>query len=501
MLQNKIVDLFVKNFSDTYKVYPASIKEKNDNVFFLVKGNQKKYLVIADSPSKQRQLDFDSEKEKSIEDFGQDGLLFKICPLTHNNLTKLQSVFNYLYPSIAKNRASFGTGDRLGIATPAHLKAFHGKDIFPVLAQLSTREITRTESSLQRVMDNAIWGCFEMGYEGPFGSDADHIKDFDNLQEAINCGFTLYTIDPSDHINKDIIHKSSNEIRNEYQSYPNRKAFEELYLNRNYKIGDEELYFDENNLAEIILTYGYAIDHVEKFYNYLREHNKRDFELEFSIDETDNSTSPLAHLWIVLELQRRGVNLNNLAPHFIGDWEKGVEYIGDVNKFKEEFKVHCLIAANMGGYKLSLHSGSDKFSVYPIFARETGNFFHIKTAGTSWLEAAKVIALCQPDLYREIHKFALSCFDKDRFSYHLSTDLNKIPDIGKLQDTELEALFKNNNARQLIHITYGSILKEKNKRGQYKFREKIYKTLFDNEKTHYQKVSQHIKHHLDLLSI
>ncbi|MCK9316627.1 MAG: tagaturonate epimerase family protein [Verrucomicrobia bacterium] len=501
MLQNKIVDLFVKNFSDTYKVYPASIKEKNDNVFFLVKDNQKKYLVIAAPPSKQRQLGFNPEKEKEIEDSSQDGLLFKICPLTHDNLKQLKVIFNYLRPSIAGNMASFGTGDRLGIATPAHIAAFQGKNIFPVLAQLSTREITRTESSLQKVMDNAIWGCFEGGYEGPFGADADHIKDFDNLQEAINCGFTLYTIDPSDHINKDIFYNSPGEIKNLYQSHQKRRFFEKVYLDKKYKIGNKDFYFDENSLAEIFLTYGKAVDFVEKCYKYLTEHNKDDFELEFSIDETDNSTSPLAHLWIVLELQRRGVSLNNLAPHFIGDWEKGVEYIGDVNKFKVEFKLHCLIAANMGGYKLSLHSGSDKFSVYPTFARETGNFFHIKTAGTSWLEAVKVVALCHPDLYREIHEFALTCFDKDRFSYHLSTDINNIPDIDKLSDMELGSLFANNNARQLIHITYGSILKEKDEKGQYKFRERIFKTLFDNEKTHYEKVSQHIKHHLDLLII
>ncbi|MDI9596503.1 MAG: tagaturonate epimerase family protein, partial [Atribacterota bacterium] len=138
MLQNKIVDLFVKNFNDTYKVYPASIKEKNDNVFFLVKDNQKKYLVIAAPPSKQRQLGFNPEKEKEIEDSSQDGLLFKICPLTHDNLKQLKVIFNYLRPSIAGNMASFGTGDRLGIATPAHIAAFQGKNIFPVLAQLST---------------------------------------------------------------------------------------------------------------------------------------------------------------------------------------------------------------------------------------------------------------------------------------------------------------------------------------------------------------------------
>ena len=206
-------------------------------------------------------------------------------------------------------------------------------------------------------------------------------------------------------------------------------------------------------------------------------------------------------LWIVSELQRREISFQNIAPHYIGDWEKGIDYIGDVDAFQEEFKIHCQIAAQMGGYKLSLHSGSDKFSVYPIFARESDGLFHIKTAGTSWLEAAKVLSMCQPDLYREIHHFALKCFDKDRFSYHLSTDLQRIPDITKLKDEELPHLFSDTNSRQLIHITYGSILREKDQKGTYKFRDRIYRVLFQNENIHNQEVTNHIKHHLELLNL
>jgi hypothetical protein len=155
----------------------------------------------------------------------------------------------------------------------------------------------------------------------------------------------------------------------------------------------------------------------------------------------------------------------------------------------------------LGGYKLSLHSGSDKFSVYPIFAEETNGYFHVKTAGTSWLEAVKAIVVCEPALYREMHEFALKRFEKESFSYLLSTDLQKIPNIKKMEDKQLIELFSNNNARQLIHITYGSILREKDKNGRYRFRERIFKTLFDHEKAHYQAVTQHIKHHLDLLSV
>jgi len=499
MQKREIMEMFSRYFGDKYQIYQNSLKEKKEYFFSMVKDNQKKYLYVAGLPEKVKELNLHTNEEKSID--GNQNFLFQICSLTNHNLNQLRSVLNYLKPSCTRMKASFGTGDRLGIATPAHIQAFRGKNIFPVLAQQSVREMERTESHWKKVLDNAIWGCFEEGYEGPFGADADHVKDLENLQKAIDCGFTFYTLDPSDHIDENIIHLSMTELRKKYQELPERRELESIYLDKEYKIGNHELIFNQDDLVKIVLTYGEAIKHVEKCYQLLKKNHKEDFELEVSIDETPNSTSPLAHLWIASELHRRGVNFQNLAPHYIGDWEKGIDYIGDVDTFQEEFKLHCQIASKMGGYKLSLHSGSDKFSVYPIFAHESNDLFHVKTAGTSWLEAVKAIAICQPDLYREMHHFALSCFEKDRFSYHLSTDLEKIPPVMSLNDEELIKLFENNHARQLMHITYGSILRKKDDMGRYQFRDRIYQSLFKNEEIHYQKVTQHIKHHLELLEV
>ena len=207
----------------------------------------------------------------------------------------------------------------------------------------------------------------------------------------------------------------------------------------------------------------------------------------------------MAHLFIVLELQRRGVNFQNIALHFLGDWQKGIEYIGDVKQFTREFSLHAAIAKNIGGYKLSLHTGSDKFSVYPIFSQETDGLCHIKTAGTSWLEEVKVVAMKDPALYREIHQFALKNFAKDRASYNLTTDLSRVPNIDKLSDEQLVDLFNKPDSRQLIHITYGSILREKDNEGKYIFKDRVYKILFEYEEDHYRELSNHIRRHLELL--
>ncbi|TET07086.1 MAG: hypothetical protein E3J83_05525, partial [Candidatus Atribacteria bacterium] len=177
----------------------------------------------------------------------------------------------------------------------------------------------------------------------------------------------------------------------------------------------------------------------------------------------------------------------------------GIEYIGNVEEFAKEFSLHTALSKSIGRYKLSLHTGSDKFSVYPIFAQETDGLCHIKTAGTSWLEEAKVIAIKDPVLYREIHRFALENFEKDRASYNLTTDLSRVSNIDELSDEQLVDLFNKPDSRQLIHITYGSILRAKDNKGKYIFKDRIYQVLFRYEEDHYRELSNHIRRHLELL--
>jgi len=496
MNKQDILQYFSKRYSDRFKVYPSSIKSEKDNYFFLSRDNYKKYLIVIGTHGICKDFKGDNLEEIKID---KDELFLKVCYLNHHNLNLLREIFPWLKPSFCGLKPSFGTGDRLGIATPAHLQAFQDKDIFPVLAQQSVREMSRTERNWQKVLDDTIWGCFEEGYEGLFGADADHVKNIKELKEAADCGFTMFTLDPSDFISKDIEELNEQELNQLYNKIPKNKEIENIYLNKKYRISEQELIFDEESLRKIILTYSEALNHVVKCYEFLKDYKKERFDLEISVDETPTVTSPLAHLFIVLELKRRGVDFQNIALHFLGDWQKGIEYIGDVKQFAREFSLHAAIAKNIGEYKLSLHTGSDKFSVYPIFFQETNGLCHIKTAGTSWLEEAKVVAMKDPTLYREIHRFALENFAKDRASYNLTTDLSRVPNIDKLSDGQLVDLFNKPDSRQLINITYGSILKAKDNEGKYIFKDTIYKILFKYEEDHYRELSNHIKRHLELL--
>src|SRR5690606_16530037 len=137
----------------------------------------------------------------------------------------------------------------------------------------------------------------------------------------------------------------------------------------------------------------------------------RDFDFEISIDETETITSPMAHFFVANELTSKGVNVISLAPRFCGEFQTGIDYIGDVEQVEKELSEHALIAEHFG-YKLSIHSGSDKFKVFPIIAKYTKGVVHVKTAGTNWLEAVRVIAKTNPKLYRRMHQFALDNFEE-----------------------------------------------------------------------------------------
>ena len=137
--------------------------------------------------------------------------------------------------------------------------------------------------------------------------------------------------------------------------------------------------------------------------------------------------------------------------------------------------------------------------VFSIFGKLTKGRFHVKTAGTNWLEAMKLVAMVDPDLYREIHAFALSKFDEVTQYYHVTTDITRIPEVSTLADKDLVKLFNHNDARQLIHITYGPILSTKNADGEYLFKDRLYRLWKEYEEQYANLLFVHIGRHCEKL--
>jgi hypothetical protein len=215
---------------------------------------------------------------------------------------------------------------------------------------------------------------------------------------------------------------------------------------------------------------------------------KDTFDFEVSVDETDSPTTPLEHYFIANELTRLGVRFTSLAPRFIGRFEKGVDYIGDLDALDAELAKHAAVTAHFGSYKLSLHSGSDKFSVYPLVAKHWGERIHVKTAGTSYLEALRVLAIHAPDLFLKIYTLGCERYETDKRTYHVSAQLDRLP-----PSDDLPALLDDFHARQILHVTFGSALA--------RYGTEIKEALVKNETAYMEGLKAHFEKHLRLLLV
>ncbi len=271
-------------------------------------------------------------------------------------------------------------------------------------------------------------------------------------------------------------------------------------LGKTFIIEDLSITFDEPTLLKAAVKYGNAVAHVADMYQHLvQAAGTRPFEFEVSVDETEQPTSHAEHIYIASELNRLGVKWISLAPRYVGRFEKGVDYIGDLAAFETDFAGHAAIARHFGPYKLSLHSGSDKFSIYPIATRHTGGLVHLKTAGTSYLEALRTIAAVDPSFFREIYEFAPERYNTDRVSYHVSAELKRAPLPNSVSNWP--ALLDQFDAREILHVTFGSVLTDKTALGDWRFRTRFMDFLRANPEAYAANLEKHFVRHLTLFAL
>lgn len=470
-------------------VYEESLQEVEGSLLFLVKEELDKFLVIVGD-----NLATDAFEGKV---FTIGAYSVKKAPLSAHNAQVLRRLFTWTAPQpFGSSGVSMGLGDRLGLASPGHLKAIKNTKVRPVLAQQSMRELQLTNRTYQDVLDAASWAVFQTGYEGGFGADGDHLKKIEDIKVALELGFSMITLDCSEHIDDGIAKLGTDEVLERYALLPQgfRSEYEELYKKRtHYLENGTAIEIGEDHYYRMILTYHPALNFMEQVYKDVISQLDRVLDFEISIDEVGTPTTPQDHFFVANELARRGIKISGIAPRFCGSFEKGIDYVGDLEQFEQEFVVHGEIAEHFG-YKLSIHSGSDKFSVFPIIGKYVGERCHVKTAGTNWLEAVRVIATVDPTLYRKLHVTALDSLEEAKNYYQVSLDVDKIPQLDELSDGELPDLLNQDDARQLLHITYGFMLQDP------VLKESIYRTLAEHETMYEDFLSTHLRRHLEPLN-
>jgi len=486
---------------DEVLVYENSFHKYNENIFFTgTVGTQKHLFITGREDSNELLNKFEGSLIETDEEIS-----IKKCSQVHSNVKAIQELFDFTIPKLLGFENSFGYGDRIGLANPAHLRSLKPEDDFaPILAQQSIRELSRTVRKAENVMDAAVWAVMQEGWTAGFGSDADHLKTTEDVDTMVEAGFTMFTFDPSDHVVNEADIMSIDELEKyvsdlEWDSSNSTSEVLQRYSQRKISVNDAfTLAPTREDTLRALVKYGKSILHIKKLFVYLKEtYPNTPVEIEVSVDETESVTTPFEHFFMANELTQLGVEFISLAPRFIGDFEKGIDYKGDLEIFKEEYIKHIAITEHFGNYKISLHSGSDKFSVYEVIGLLNRGYTHVKTAGTSYLEALRVVASSDEKLFSEILDFAIDNYQTEKKTYHVSADLKKVQKSESYSKDEMADLLNLDDARQVFHVTFGLVLTIKNNDGNYIYRSRIYKCLEENEELHYKYLVKHFRRHLD----
>ncbi len=482
-------------------IYPKSLHKLVDTHLFIgVQGIEKNLYILSPGDINYAAERFTGEVIVSGGDYE-----VRKCPLNHENALQIQEEYDFAKARAIGITNSYGLGDRLGIANPGHIRAAEGFDMKLILAQQSIRELQRTNRTPEEVMDAAVWAVLQEGYHKGFGADADHLKTTDDIDLMMKAGFVMFTIDPGDFVVNEADSLSVSDLQNIIGELPwdeLNDSFENMlaaYEDKKVELSEDfSLNSDKETLMRALVKYGRVINHTVKMVDHLKNnYADKEWEIELSVDETESVTTPFEHYFVVNELKKRNVELVSLAPRFVGEFNKGIDFRGDIELFRSEYIKHLKISEKLGPYKISIHSGSDKFSVYWAIGSLKEGFVHVKTAGTSYLEALHAVAIKEPDLFREILDFSRAHYEEEKKTYHVVGDLAKVPAGADCSDEELLKLFEQDDARQVLHVNFGKVLTTKEGDGKFLFYNRLMTCLKENEETHYQTLINHFHKHFE----
>ena len=368
---------------------------------------------------------------------------------------------------------SLGCGDRFGREGEAQLAAYveaarQGVLVHPVWNK-SHREHTTVHTEPESVRAEAEAAVATLGWDKPWFVDADHIN-FSNVNDFIESS-DFFTLDITDYIGRTA----------------DRIAIDDYVAGMETLCGDiqfcgfeDPVHVSLDDLRVIAGQYLFAVQEAGRIYRHIAERKTGDFQVEVSLDETDDPQTPLEVLFILAMIAREGIPVDTIAPKFSGRFNKGVDYVGDVTQFEKEFEQDIVILKYAGehfGFKdslrLSVHSGSDKFAIYPGINRiikKHGVGLHVKTAGTTWLE--EVIGLAEAGgtglaVTKKIYAMALGRYDELAAPYATVIDIDpkELPTAEAVNAWSSEEFVNalrhdqscpdyNPSFRQLLHVAY-----------------------------------------------
>ncbi len=418
--------------------------------------------------------------------------------LSTANAVALQAAIPCLRPQrISDHRTSVGTGDRTGLATPGQARAFAAEapTVMPVLAQQSIREMDRLGRSARSVMDDAVFGLVEAGWDRGFGADCDHIKTTEGIDRGLEAGFVMFTLDPGDMV-ADVTAGVTAEDAAALPWDQLEDTLEDLrrrYVGMTLDVGRTRVEVSEQDVLTAAVKYGRAVVEAMRLYRHATENAQHEIEIEIAVDETAWETTFFEHHYLASELRRLGATWSSFAPRYVDGFEKGVEFRGDVAELRSNLEAHHAIAEQFGGYKISLHTGSDKFSIYPLCVEATEGLVHLKTSGTSYLCGLEVVAAHDPKLFASIWDVSRASYARARASYQVSADEERTP--VSLEGVDLLELLHAEDSRQILHVGYGDSLNATDAAG-VALHDRFLDVVAAHQEHHSEVLAAHIGRHL-----
>ena len=346
-------------------------------------------------------------------------------------------------------------------------------------------------------------GVARSGYRGVWGADANKVtSESDVLNYALD-GFTWFTVDGVPFLNANAGLYSRNELEKRFRMLDGGEELAELYL---YDPPEPEWRLSEVQLKRAALKFEGVVKQTVKVARVLEEaRGTGHFDLELTLDEWPEPTTPAEHYFLVAELARAGVQLQAFAPRLPGKWEPAVDFDGDLEELEDVLKRHKEVSRELGPYKLSVHSGGGKWSAYPVLGRVCGDLLHVKTSGTSYLEALRLVARVQPELFRQIIRYGFEKFPEESKSLTISTGIDEATALcsqcNALAASKLEAVYLNSYAgRQMLHITYAPLLTQGRDAEGEPFKDGITRVLTEHAERYSELLEKQFDRHLGLLN-
>jgi hypothetical protein len=365
---------------------------------------------------------------------------------------------------------SMGIGDRFAHQGKAQLAAFVkakelGVDVAPVWNK-SNREHNIVHSEPDIVRAEADSATRALGWTGPYFVDADHIgvKTVDRFIAASD----FFTLDVADYIAKPAAEDEIRAFVSAHSKYAGSLKVPGI---------DGALDVTTARIEQIARKYLFGAQEAGRIYRYVAAaKGEGRFVPEVSMDETDQPQTPVELLFILAALAQEKVPLQTIAPKFTGRFNKGVDYVGDLKQFEREFNDDlCVIAFAVKEFglpanlKLSVHSGSDKFSIYPVIRnaiRKHDAGLHLKTAGTTWLEELIGLASAGGEglaIAKEVYAQALGRFDELTAPYAtvIDVDRSKLPSAAEVNvwtGEQYAAALRHDQSRREYNPSFRQIL-------------------------------------------